>query len=364
MTRRPLPQPGILDIAAYVPGRSTAPGKKNPVKLSSNESPLGASPKAIKAYRDAAKKIALYPDGSSRLLREAIGQAHGLDPARIVAGGGSDELLHLLAQTYLGQGDEAVVSQFGFLVYPIVTLGAGGRPVVAPERHFRTDIDAILASVTPKTKLVFIANPNNPTGSYVSGEELARLQRNLPPEVLLVIDSAYAEYVTASDYDAGASLVDASENVVMVRTFSKMGLAALRVGWLYGRPDLVDALNRLRGPFNVSIPAQLAAAAAVRDKAFTRRLKAHNARWRKWLKANLKRNWMQVLPSEANFVLVLFGDEPGQTAADANAALLAEGLIARETGAYGLPNALRISIGSELAMRRVAKVLNGMGRNG
>jgi histidinol-phosphate aminotransferase len=325
---------------------------------------VGASPKAIKAYRDAAKKIALYPDGSARLLREAIGEAHGLDPARIVTGGGSDELLHLLAQTYLGQGDEAVVSQYGFLVYPIVTLGAGATPVVAPERDYRTDVDAVLAAVTPKTKIVFIANPNNPTGSYVSGDELSRLQRNLPPEVLLVIDSAYAEYATAADYDAGASLVDVAENVVMVRTFSKMGLAALRVGWLYGRAELVDALNRLRGPFNVSIPAQFAAAAAVRDKAFTRRLRAHNARWRKWLTANLKRNWMRVLPSEGNFVLVLFGDEPGHTAAEANAALLAQGLIARETGAYGLPNALRISIGSEEAMRRVAKILNGMGRNG
>lgn len=364
VSTRPEPQPGILEIAPYVPGRAQATGIKAPVKLSSNESPLGASPKAIKAYREAVAGLAAYPDGSATELRRAIGQAYGLDPDRIVAGAGSDELLHLIAQAYIGRGDEAVVSQYGFLVYPIVITGAGGKAVVAPETDYRTDVASVLNALSAKTRVVFIANPNNPTGSYLSAAETQRLHRGLPPGVLLVIDSAYAEYVTAEDYEPGIELVDAAENVVMVRTFSKIGLAGLRVGWLYGRPWLVDAINRLRGPFNVGSPAQAAATAAVRDKAFTRKLKSHNARWRRWLRENLEANWMRVLPSESNFVLVLFADEAGPGAADANAALLAEGLIVREMDAYGLPNALRISIGGEGAMRRVAVILNGLGRHG
>ena len=360
MTDRPVPQPGILEIAPYVPGRSSAPGKDRVIKLSANESPLGASPKAIEAYRAMAETLEIYPEGSSRALRAALGETNGIDPDRIVVGAGSDEVLHLLAQTYIGEGDEAVMSQYGFMVYPIVTRAAGGTPVVAAETDYRADVDALLAAVTERTKIVFLANPNNPTGSYLDAAALDRLHAGLPETVLLVIDSAYAEYVTADDYGVGISLVERSENVVMVRTFSKMGLAAARVGWLYGPGHLVDAVNRIRGPFNVSVPGQAAAEAAARDLAFTHRLREHNEKWRAWLTNQLDGNRMRVLPSQGNFILVLFPDTPGQRAADANAALLERGLVVREMGGYGISNGLRISIGSPEAMEAVADCLKNL----
>ncbi|WP_338609015.1 histidinol-phosphate transaminase [Pelagibacterium nitratireducens] len=357
MSDRPVPQPGILTIAPYVPGRSSAPGKMagDTIKLSANESPLGASPKAIAAVKAAAEKLEIYPEGSSRELRAALGEVHGLDPERIVVGAGSDEVLHLLAQTYIGDGDEAVMSQYGFMVYPIITRAAGGTPVVAPETDYCADVDAILAAVTRKTKIVFLANPNNPTGTYLDAEALDRLHAGLPANVLLVIDSAYAEYVTAPDYGVGISLVERSENVVMVRTFSKMGLAAARVGWLYGPAHLVDAVNRIRGPFNVSVLGQVAAEAATRDVAFTRALREHNDKWRVWLSAEIGSNRLRVLPSQGNFILVLFDD--ADMAKAANGALLERGLVVREMGGYGIANGLRISIGSEGAMRAVAATL-------
>ncbi|RUT29486.1 histidinol-phosphate transaminase [Arsenicitalea aurantiaca] len=365
MSDRPQPQPGILEIAAYVPGRSTAgPGVKV-TKLSSNESPLGASPKAIAAAEAAiAGGLEIYPEGSSRLLREALGEVHGLDPARIVCGNGSDDILHLLAQAYLGEGDEAVMSQFGFSVYPIVTRAAGAQIVMAPEADYTADVDAILAAVTERTQMVFLANPNNPTGTYISEAELDRLHAGLREDILLVVDSAYAEYVTAADYAVGAALVERAKNVVMVRTFSKMGLAALRIGWMYGPPEIVDALNRIRGPFNVNLPAQLAGAAAARDTEFTEALRLHNARWRDWLTAALSSNALRVVQSQANFVMVLFPDEEGRRARDAFAALLDQGLVVREIGVYGIGNGLRISIGSEAAMRAVVDVLKGFGAPG
>ncbi|WP_343070354.1 histidinol-phosphate transaminase [Pelagibacterium limicola] len=354
---KPIPQPGILEIAPYVPGRSKGLGKGTEIKLSANESPLGASPKAVAAYRDVAERLEIYPEGSSRALREALGEVHGIDPERIVVGAGSGEILQLLTQVYVGVGDEAVMSQYGFMTYPIITRSAGGVPVVAPETDYRADISAILASVTERTKIVFLANPNNPTGTYLNAEELDRLHAGLPSHVLLIIDSAYAEYVTAEDYGVGISLVERSENVVMVRTFSKVGIAATRVGWFYGPSHIVDAVNRIRPPFNVSVPGQAAAEAAARDLAFTHRLRDHNAKWREWLTAALSGNRMRVLPSQGNFVLVLFPDIPGKTAADANRALLDAGLIVREMGGYGIPDGLRISIGSEAAMRAVAQCL-------
>jgi histidinol-phosphate aminotransferase len=354
---KPIPQPGILEIAPYVPGRSKGLGKGTEIKLSANESPLGASPRAVAAYREVADKLEIYPDGSSRELREAIGEANGIDPDRIVVGGGSGEVLQLLAQAYIGVGDEAVTSQYGFMTYPIITRSTGGVPVVAPETDYRSDIDALLAAVSGRTKIVFLANPNNPTGTYLNAEELDRLHAGLPANVILIVDSAYAEYVTADDYGVGISLVERSENVVMVRTFSKVGLAATRVGWLYGPPSIVDAVNRIRAPFNVSVPGQAAAAAAARDLAFTRSLRDHNAKWRDWLTRELSGNRMRVVPSQGNFILVLFPEVPGQTAADANKALLEAGLIVREMGGYGIPNGLRISIGSEEAMRAVARCL-------
>lgn len=364
MSKRPTPQPGILRIDNYVPGRSAAPGGVKTIKLSSNESPLGASPKAIAAYEAMAQSLAIYPDGSSLKLRAALADVHGLEADRIVAGAGSDELLHLLAQTYLGDGDEAVMNTYGFLVYPIVTKGAGATPVMAAADEYVASVDGILAAVTAKTKMVFLDNPNNPTGTYLNAQELARLHAGLRPDILLVVDSAYAEYVTSDDYEVGVSMVRAHQNVVMVRTFSKMGLAAVRVGWLYGPEHVVDALNRLRGPFNVSMAAQAAGAAAVKDQAFTAELSAHNAKWRDWLTAELSSNQLRVLPSQANFVLVLFPEVDGHTAEAADARLLSEGLVTRRVTAYGLPNALRISIGDEAAMRAVARVLQDFMESG
>ncbi len=362
MPDRPVPQPGILSIAPYVPGRSDAPAGIRLVKLSANESPLGASPKALAALRAAVEHPEIYPDGSSRQLREALGEVHGLDPARIVCGFGSDDLLHLLAQIYLGAGDAALMSQYGFNVYPIITRGASAEIVMVPEADYRADVDALLAAVTANTKMVFLANPNNPTGSYLGAAELDRLHRGLRPDILLVVDSAYAEYVTADDYGVGIDLVDRADNVVMVRTFSKMGLAGERVGWMYGPDHVVDAVNRLRGPFNVSRSGQIAAAAAVRDTGFTAELKAHNARWRDWLRQSLNSNRIRVLPSQGNFLLALFAD--AATAKAAFEALRSKGLLVREMHSYGIADGLRISIGLEADMRAVVDGLEDFGAKG
>ncbi len=356
--KRPIPQPGILDIAPYLPGKSGAPGSQT-IKLSANESPLGASPKALAAMLEGAARLEVYPEGSSRVLREALGEVHGIDPNAIVCGNGSDDLLHLLAQTYLGIGDEAVMNRFGFSVYPIITKAAGADIVMVEETDYRADVDALLAAVTARTKVIWLANPNNPTGTYLSAAEVQRLHAGLRPDILLVIDNAYAEYVTADDFETGLDLARTQDNVVMVRTFSKMGLAAARIGWMVGPDHIVDAINRIRGPFNVNLPAQMAGAAATRDIEFNEKLKAHNAQWRDWLSAELAGNRMRVVPSQANFVMVLF-DRP-ETASAAFVALAEAGYIVREIGAsYGIDNGLRISIGSETAMRGVAKVLKSM----
>lgn len=358
MSDFPQPQPGILDIAAYVPGKSGLPGS-NAVKLSSNESPLGASPRAIEAFRAAAEKLDIYPEGSSKILRTALGEVHGIDPDLIVCGNGSDDLLHLLAQAYLGEGDEAIMSRYGFSVYPIITKAAGASIVMVDEDNYTADVDALLAAVTPRTKIVWLANPNNPTGTYLPDSEIRRLHAGLRPDILLVMDNAYAEYVTAPDFTTGLDLVNEARNVVMVRTFSKMGLAAVRIGWMVGPAHLVDAINRIRGPFNVNLPAQLAGAAATRDTDFTARLKAHNAQWRDWITAELDSNHMHVVPSQANFVMVLFPD--AEHASLAFETLLERGLIVREIGgSYGIPHGLRISIGSEQAMRGVVGILKAL----
>lgn len=358
-TIRPVPQPGILDIAPYLPGKSGAPGS-NAVKLSANESPLGASPRAMEAFRAAADHLDIYPEGSSRLLRTALGEVHGIDPELIVCGNGSDDLLHLLAQCYLGEGDEAVMSRYGFSVYPIITRATGAAIVMVDEDDYTADVDALLAAVTPRTKVVWLANPNNPTGTYLPDAEIRRLHAGLRPDILLVIDNAYAEYVTVGDFTVATALVREAQNVVMVRTFSKMGLAAARIGWMFGPAPVVDAINRIRGPFNVNLPAQLAGAAAARDVEFTARLKAHNAQWRDWITAELNQsNHFRVVPSQANFVMVMFPD--ADHAALAFQTLLERGLIVREIGAsYGIPDGLRISIGSEQAMRGVVGILKAL----
>src|SRR3954469_1167259 len=275
--QRPQPRSGVLAIDPYVPGKSTAPGVARVFKLSSNETPLGPSPKAVAAYRAVAEHLEDYPDGASTALREAIGRAFGLDPGRIICGAGSDDLLNLIADAYLCDGDEAIHTTHGFLVYPIATLGSGAKPIAAAEKNYTADVDAILAAVTEHTKIVFLANPNNPTGTYVPFDEVKRLHSALPPHVLLVLDAAYAEYVRRNDYEAGIELVATCENVVMTRTFSKIyGLAALRLGWLYAPAHVVDALNRIRGPFNVNAAAIAAGVEAIRDTVHVERSRQHN----------------------------------------------------------------------------------------
>jgi histidinol-phosphate aminotransferase len=362
MSHRPVPQPGILKIAPYVPGKSQAAPGVVAIKLSANESPLGASPAALAALLEADRSPEIYPEGTSRILREALGEVHGLDPNRIVCGNGSDDLLHLLAQCYLGERDHAVMSRHGFNVYPIVTMGASAEIIMAPEKDYRADVDALLAAVTPQTKMLFLANPNNPTGTYLGGEELERLHAGLRPDILFVLDSAYAEYVTAEDYDVGIELVNRSENTVMVRTFSKMGLAASRIGWMYAPDHVVDIVNRIRGPFNVNRAAQFAGAAAARDTEFTARLNQYNARWRDWLTRSLSGNAIRVVPSEGNFILALFDSAKASKAAFT--ALFNQGLIVREIGVYGIENGLRISIGPEAAMRRLVDILKAFGAPG
>jgi histidinol-phosphate aminotransferase len=356
--QRPHPRPGVLDIQPYVPGKSAAPGVARVFKLSSNETPLGPSPKAIAAYREVAAHLADYPDGSATPLRVAIGRAFGLDPDRIVCGAGSDDLLNLLADAYLSDGDEAIHTTHGFLVYPIATLGSGAKPVMAAEKNYTADVDAILAGVSTRTKIVFLANPNNPTGTYLPFDEVKRLHRALPAQVLLVLDAAYAEYVRRNDYESGIELVATSENVVMCRTFSKIyGLAGLRLGWLYGPAHVVDAINRIRGPFNVNSAAMAAGAAAIADTAHVEAARAHNERWLAWLTAEIGKLGLTVTPSVANFVLIHFPTTPGRAAAEADAFLTRRGLILRQVKAYHLPHCLRMTVGSEEANRLVVAAL-------
>ncbi len=355
---RPVPRAGVLGIEAYVPGKSAvAPGVKLH-KLSSNENPLGPSPRAIEAFRAAAGKLELYPDGGATRLREAIGKRYGIDPARIICGCGSDDLLSLLAYSYIGPGDEAIYTEHGFLVYPIAIQAAGGVPVVAPERAFTTDVDAILERVTPLTRIVFLANPNNPTGTYLPFSEVKRLHAGLPSRVLLVLDAAYAEYVRTNDYSSGLELAATADNVVMTRTFSKIhGLAALRVGWAYAPAEVCDAMNRIRGAFNVNLPAIEAGIAALQDRDHEDAAVAHNAHWSAWMTEALAALGLEVVPSVGNFLLIGFPGEGGRTAAAADAFLASHGLVLRSVASYGLPNHLRLTIGTEEANRLVAETL-------
>lgn len=347
-SRAPVPKPGILDIDPYVPGESSVPGNVKPIKLSSNETPLGPSPKAIAAYRNVAESLERYPDGAAMELRQAIGRVYGLDPTRIVCGCGSDELLNLLAHAFLGHGDEAIFTEHGFLVYRIVTLGNGATPIVAPEKNHTTDVDAILQRVTPRTKVVFIANPNNPTGTYIAFDEVRRLRRGLPDSVLLVIDAAYSEYVRRNDYEAGIELVATTENTVMTRTFSKIhGLAALRLGWAYCPAGIADVLNRIRGPFNVTAPAIAAGIAAIQDKAHAEKGVAHNEKWLPWMTSQVEKLGLKVTPSVGNFILIHFPADKSKGAVAADEFLKSKGIIMRRVAGYGFPNALRMTIGTE-----------------
>jgi histidinol-phosphate aminotransferase len=348
----PTPKPGILEVSLYVGGRASVPGMDKVIKLSSNESPIGPSPKAMEALHAAAHDLELYPDGSTKKLREAIGEVHGLDPDRIVAGGeGSGPLLTMLANAYLQPGDEAIISRHAFLVYEIVTRANSATPVLIPERTtnsaIKVDVEAMLAAVTPKTRMVFVANPNNPTGSVLNREEMARLHAGLPKDVLLVIDAAYAEYVTAKDYEAGTLLVTRNDNVVMTRTFSKLyGLAGLRLGWLYAPAAVCDVLNRIRGPFNTSTLQQQVGAAAVRDRDHFWKAVAHNSKWLPWITEEIRKTGLRVDDSAANFVLIHFpkGEKNAQAA---DAYLMRNGVILRGVASYGLPDCLRMTVGTE-----------------
>ncbi|MBN9250301.1 MAG: histidinol-phosphate transaminase [Mesorhizobium sp. 61-13] len=355
---RPQPRSGILDIEAYVPGKSAAPAGVKLHKLSSNENPLGPSLKAVEAAREVAGILEFYPDGSSLKLREAIAEVHGLNAANIVCFNGSDEALTLLARIYLQPGDEAIYTEHGFLAYKICILAAGASYVIAKEKDERVDVDAILAAVTPRTKMVFLANPNNPTGTYVPFDEVRRLHAALPKNVLLILDAAYAEFVRRNDYEAGVELVAGAENVVMTRTFSKVyGLGGARIGWMYAPAHIVDAVERVRDPFNVTATAIAAGTAAVRDRAHVERAIAHNETWLPWLTEQFTGLGLRVTPSVGNFILVHFPNEASHSAVEADAYLTARGYILRRVAGYGFPNALRMTVGTEEANRGVVAAL-------
>jgi len=352
---RPSPQAGVLAIDPYKPGKSAATGIGKTYKLSSNETPLGPSPLAIEAFREQTD-LAIYPDGQASKLREALAARYGLDPARIICGAGSDELISLVTSAFVGPGDEGIFTKHGFLIYRIAILAAGGTPVVADEINLTANVDEILSKVTPRTKIVFVANPNNPTGTYLPFAEIKRLANALPPHVVLVIDAAYAEYVTHNDYSPGLEIALASENVVMTRTFSKIyGLAGLRLGWCYAPLPICDAVNRIRGPFNVSSVAQAAGIAALGDIDHIDKAVAHNTAWLAWLEREILNLGLRVTPSAGNFVLIHFETEAKARAADAF--LTSHGLILREVSAYGLPQCLRLTVGMEEANRLVVDTL-------
>lgn len=345
------PRPGIFDIALYEGGASSIEGIANVVKLSSNENPFGPSDEAKAAYQKVAFELHRYPSSDHRSLREAIAQTFGLNAAQVICGAGSDEIIAFLCQAYAGPGDEVIHTEHGFAMYRISALAAGATPVEVPERERVTDVDAILAACTERTRLVFLANPNNPTGTMIGEAEISRLARGLPDQALLVVDGAYAEYVEG--YDGGAALVEARNNVVMTRTFSKLyGLGALRIGWGYGPQDVIDVLNRVRGPFNVNQPALAAAEAALRDTAWTEKCRNDNTRLRAWLAEALAEHGVPSDTSTANFILARFASPAEAEACDA--LLQSEGILVRRVAGYKLPHCLRITVGDEASCRRVA----------
>ena len=353
---KPIPKPGVMEIQPYVGGLHTIDGFNKTTVLASNEGPLGASPRAIEAYEREAARLHLYPDGGVGDLRGAIGERFGLNSDRIVCGAGSDEIISMLVGAYAGPGDEILYSQHGFLMYPINAKVAGATPVAAKETQLKADVDSLLAVVSDRTKMVFIANPNNPTGCYLSTHELKRLHTELPDNVLLVIDAAYAEYVSRRDYITGSELVEHYDNVVMTRTYSKVfGLAALRLGWAYCPEDVADVLNRVRNPFNVTAPAQTAGIAAIGDLSHTDAAIAHNDEWLPRFSNDLRGIGLEVAPSVGNFVLVRFAN--AKRAQSAYNHLLGSGIITRLMGGYGLPDSLRITIGLEEELMAVTDEL-------
>jgi histidinol-phosphate aminotransferase len=354
---RPRPKPGVLDIEPYVGGKSKIPGLANPIKLSSNENVLGCSALARDAYLKSADLLNLYPDGRCEALRTVVAQTYGLDPYRLIFGCGSDEVFTLLAQAYCQAGDNVVQGEYGFLAYRIAAKAAGAEVRFAKETRLRVDVGAILAEVDTRTRIVFVANPANPTGTALTRQEVRDLHAALPGDVILVLDGAYAEFAD-EDYEDGLDLAASAVNIVATRTFSKIhGLAALRVGWGYGSLEIIDVLERIRGPFNVNLPAQAAAAAALGDEAFVERSKALVRQGRPWLTQQLGGLGLEVAPSAANFVLAAFQNTPGRSAAEAEAFLAQRGVLVRGLTNYGLPDALRITIGLEAQNRAVVDAL-------
>ncbi len=356
MTAKITPQPGIMQIDLYQSGKATVDGVSDVVKLSSNENPFGPSEAAQEAFARAAHELHRYPSTDHAELRQAIAEVHNLDADRIICGAGSDEIIAFLCQAFAGVGDEVLFTEHGFSMYRISALAAGATPIEAKERERVTDVDALLDACTDKTRLVFVANPNNPTGTMIGGNEIARLADGLPPKALLVLDGAYAEYVEG--FDGGAGLVDSRDNVVMTRTFSKIyGLGGLRIGWGYGPKPLIDILNRVRGPFNLSQAQMAAAIAAVRDQEYVTKCRAENTRLRAWLAEALAELGVPSDTSTANFILARFASEEEAVACDAY--LKSQGLIVRLVKGYKLPNCLRITVGDEASCRRVAHAVAG-----
>jgi len=355
---RPIPKPGILDIHAYVPGKAVVDGIAHPVKLSSNENILGCSPKAKAAFVEASSRINLYPDGRSNVLRAAIAERHGLEPERLVFGCGTDEVFQLINQVYLEPGDNIVQGQYGFGAYAIGARACGGEVKYAPEPDYRIDVDEVLKCVDERTRLVFIANPGNPTGTWIDAEEIGRLHAGLPPSVMLVLDGAYTEFATDPRFSDGLDLARGASNVIVTHTFSKIhGLAALRVGWAYAPPEAADAIDRIRLPFNTSIAAQEAALAALADTEFQAQSLALVEQWRPWLVQQLGGLGLEVLPSAANFLLMRFPSAPGKTAAEAEAFLASRGYLTRGVSSYGLPEHLRFNIGLEEHNRTIVDLI-------
>lgn len=354
--KMPAPRPEVFSVASYVGGESKLPGFETPLKLSSNEGAFGAPPGALAVLAAAGAKLHRYPDGGSTALRQALGAKFGLDAARIVCGNGSDDLLGLLVQAYGGPGTELLMSEHGFSIYEIAGKLAGCTVIKAAERNLTTDVDALLAAVTTATKMVFIANPNNPTGTLLPQAEMQRLRDGLPADVLLVIDAAYAEYVEDADYDPGVKLVDAGENVVMTRTFSKIfGLGGARLGWCYAPTSITDVLNRMRMPFNVNNVAMAAGIAALAEPGWLEAGRAHNTQAKRRLSERLAQAGLDVRPSAANFILVKFVGEERAIAADEF--LRSRGIIVRRVKSYGLPEYLRITIGTDEECNRVGEAL-------
>jgi histidinol-phosphate aminotransferase len=355
---RPEAKAGINEITAYKAGRSTAEGVTAPVKLSANENILGCSEAAREAYLAAGADLALYPDGRAGVLREALARRYDLDPARLILGCGTDEIFALLNQAFLTPGDNIVQGEFGFGAYAIGAMANQGEVRRAPERNFRIDVEAMLAQVDERTRLMFIANPANPTGTFIGEADLRRLHEGLPPRVLLVLDGAYAEFCSDPAFTDGLDLARGAENVVVTHTFSKLhGLASLRVGWAFAPPNVAEAVDRIRLPFNTSIAGQKAAVAALADEEFQARSLAHVERWRPWLTQQLAGLGLEIVPSAANFLLIGFARRPGKTAADAEAWLARRGLLLRGVGGYGLPDYLRLTIGLEEHNRAVVEAL-------